>query len=262
MTTQAPSREITIKSKDAVRWERPLNRALGGFLFLILCINFATWNAPPIVHTILGLVFIGGFASLIGVAVVLGLKSNRFVQHYRLVFALHWTEPKRIKRYLARLEFREKSFHRFTKVMILFAVLNSFMIGLIWLLSWATSKLDPSKEPLSLARVGLLLATMGVGPSILGFVVYILSMLLSSRTIGLDDEWMGFVQGQPGQALWRYDQIATVLFKSVWIGEQEGGLMIVIPREGREVAFGLSDEVDVRRVANFLADKGVEVLGV
>jgi hypothetical protein len=35
MTTQAPSKEVTIQSKDAIRWQRPFNRILFGFIALV-----------------------------------------------------------------------------------------------------------------------------------------------------------------------------------------------------------------------------------
>jgi hypothetical protein len=52
--------------------------------------------------------FTGGFAGLIGVAVVLGIRWNKFVQRYRLVFTNHWTEPKEVKLALTRLWYKEK----------------------------------------------------------------------------------------------------------------------------------------------------------
>lgn len=93
-------------------------------------------------------------------------------------------------------------------------------------------------------------------------LLYLLSyvdVVTSRRTIGLGREWMGYLQGRPGRTLWPYEQVAGVRFESAPMREQECRFMIVTPHKGREVAFGLSDEVDVCEVAAFLADKGVEV---
>jgi len=89
-----------------------------------------------------------------------------------------------------------------------------------------------------------------------------LGIFFPSRTIGLDDQWMGFLRGRPYLALWPYDRIARVRFESLQVGQDKFRLMIASPRAGREVAFGLSNQVDVHQIIDFLTNKGVEVMPV
>jgi hypothetical protein len=256
MANQLPSRNITIQSNDTVRWQRPFNRLFFGFIILILCINFATWNAPQIVHTVEGVVFLVGFIGLTAVAIVLGVKS---MQHFRLVFTIHWTEPKGIRRVLTRRYYKQIGLAACLRWSVLWGLAVSGPLALIWLLSWGTAQMDPTKRALSSPWALAFILLPGIGFAALPFLGNFLDAVFSAKTIGLDDEWMGYLQGRPGKALWRYEQIASVRFEPLRVGEREFRLMIVTPHEGQEVAFGLSDEMDVRQITDFLAGKGVSV---
>jgi hypothetical protein len=259
MANQPPSRNITIRSEEIVRREHSFNRIFLGFIILILCINFATWNAPPIVHTVEGLVFLVGFIGLITAALVLGLKWRRLMQHFQLVFVIHWTEPKEVRFALTKLWYKERGIAASILPSVCLGLVASCLWALAWLFAWLTSKLDPSKHALPFPWALAVVVSLGAGFTALPFAGNFLDALLSSKTIGFDDEWMGYLQGQPGKALWRYEQIASVRFEPLRVGEREFRLMIVTPHEGQEVAFGLSDEMDVRQITDFLAGKGVSV---
>jgi hypothetical protein len=256
MTKREPTRNVFLRPKKAGRWARPWMIAFFAFLILNVGIAFVLKNASPVINTIWEIAFGLGFAGLIVVAAVLGLKSR---QCFRIVSTLYWTEPKKIKRILAWWDIRRRGLISFAKPMILLGLVISSCYVLMWLLSWANSLMDPSKQAVPIARVLLLVAVVGVGLPALLFLAYVLEMLFTSRVVGFDSQWMGFLQGIPYRALWPYERIARVRFESLRVDGQEFRLMVVTPREGREVEFGLSEGVDEGRVVAFLASKGVEV---
>lgn len=256
MTNREPSRKIAVQSEDGVRWQRALSRILLAFIILHLCALLATRNAPPVVHTIQGLVFILGLVGLIGVAIVLCMKST---QHFRLVFTIHWTQPKEVTLALTRLWYKQIGMLAYLRSSALAVLVVSGPLALIWLLDWGTAQLDPSKHARSFPWALAVILLLGIGFAALPYLGSFLDALFSSKTIGFDKEWMGYLHGRPGKALWRYDRIASVRFEWLRVKEREFRLMIVSPREGREVTFGLPDEVDIRQIAGILADKGVEV---
>jgi hypothetical protein len=259
MAQQELTRNVVFRPKEAERRERPWTIAFFAFLILNMCVIFALEHASPVVHGLWGVVFVLGFVGFIGVATVRGLKSR---QCFRLVFTIYWTEPKRVRRALARQERKDMGFVAYIRPSIRAAVIFSCFLTLICLASWWTSKVDPSKYaiPFPWCLVYILLGGIVLGTS--PQIAELLDVLYSSKTIGFDSQWMGYLQGRPYETLWPYERIARIRFESLREGEQEFRLMVVSPREGREVAFGLSEELDVQRIAAFLAEKGVEVAGI
>ncbi len=260
MAKREPTRNVIFRPKEADRRERPWTIAFFAFLILYVCVTFALDDGSPvIVHGIWGAVFVLGFVGFIGIGIVRGLKSR---QCFRLVFTIYWTEPKNVRRALARRERKKMGLAAYVWPSVRVGLIFSCLLTLSCLGSWWTSKMDPSKHaipfPWALAYILLGGIILGASPQ----VAELLDVLYSSRTIGFDSRWMGYLHGRPYISLWPYERVARVRFEPLDVGDQQFRLMVVSPREGREAEFGLSEEVDVRQVAAFLADKGVEVSGV
>lgn len=120
--------------------------------------------------------------------------------------------------------------------------------------------MDPSTYAIPFPWALALILFYGIGCAAFPHLGNFLDALFSSKTVGFDKEWMGYLRGQPGKALWRYGQIARVRLETMRTGEREFRLMIAVPHEGREVGFDLSNEVDVRQITGILAGNGVEVV--
>jgi hypothetical protein len=260
MAKRERTRNVIFRPKEADRRERPWTIAFFAFLILYVCVTFALDDASPvIVPGIWGAVLVVGLAGFIGAGIVRDLKSR---QRFRLVFTLYWTEPKKARRAFARQERKKMGLAAYFWPNICPALVLSCLLTLSCLGSWCTSRIDPSRHaiPLPWALVCILLG--GITGGALPYLAEFLYILDSPETIGFDSRWMGYLKGRPYKTLWPYERIARIRFESLRTGEREFRLMLVSPREGREVAFALSEEVDVQRIAAFLGEKGVEVAGV
>lgn len=257
MANRELTRKVRIPSPDAARWWRLWACAFAAFFVLNGCIAYATEDAPDGVRDVLAIVFLLGYTGIIGGAFVLGVK---LMQHFSLVFTVYWTQPKEIGPALIRLWYRQIGMVACLRASAFTGLVVSGPLALIWLIRWVSSKLDPTTYVIPLPWTLAYILFAGIGFAALPFLGNYLDMVFSSKTIGFDKEWMGYLHARPGRALWRYGQIAEVRFESLRVGEREFRLMVVTPREGHEVAFGLSDEVNEGQIAGILADKGVEVV--
>jgi hypothetical protein len=259
MAKREPTRNVIFRPKEAERRERPWTIAFFAFLILYVCVTFTLDDASPVVaHGIWGVVLVVGLAGFIGTGIVRDLKSR---QRCRLVFTIYWTQPKEAIRAFARQERKKMGLAHFWPNICL-ALIFSCLLALSCLGSWWTSRVDPSKHAIPLPWALVCILFGGITGGAFPYLAELLYMLDPPETIGFDSQWMGYLKGRPYKSLWPYERIARIRLESLREGEREFRLMVVSLREGREVAFGLSEEVDVQRIAGFLAEKGVEVAGI
>ncbi len=258
MANEEPSRTVMIQMGHAVRWSHLWCLALIPIMGVSVCIADVTEHSSSTVVLLIPLfTLILGFAGFIAVGMAIEAKSKWY---FRVVFTIRWTEPKGAWGALRRLECGKTGIAAWLWRDVRVGLIASGIWLLLWLPQWLLSWVEPSVRALSLPWAVTVILLFGIGMAALFHLFRYLDAVTSPRTMGLGREWMGHLQGRPRRTLWPYEQIADVRFESVQVHEKQYRFMIVTPHKGHEVAFGLSDEVDVCEIASFLADKGVEVV--